>query len=118
MWPANRLLVQVRLSNCVVSVVDANGDAIDVNASGTIRNITSDEVITNADGDMFINGPNVASVRATRDGSGDGRVYSILYDVFDDFGNSATGLCRLQVPRSLRLVAIDSGVHECVGSGC
>ena len=39
-------------------------------------------------------------------------------DVFDQSGNSTEGLCRIQVPRTPGLPAIDSGTQECVGPGC
>jgi hypothetical protein len=117
-WPPSRQVIPVRLSDCVVSAADGDGNTIEVDASGTIHRITSDELTTDSDGDMFIVGPSSAGVRAVRDGSTDGRVYSIHYVVSDHSGMSAEGVCRLQVPRNSTLVAVDSGVAACIGVGC
>ncbi len=116
--PPDRKFHSLDLSECVLKVVDASGNSIDVNVFGTIYRITSDEVYTLPDGDMTIVGSSAATLLAARAGSGDGRVYSILYRVSDTQGNTTAAICRVQVPLNPKTPAIDSGVHECIGSGC
>jgi hypothetical protein len=86
-WPPNHKLVSVSLAGAT----DPDGDAVTL----TITGVTSDE----AGGD-FVLGPasNQARLRAERDPGGDGRVYSIGYEVTDAIGARCTGTATVSVP--------------------
>jgi hypothetical protein len=128
LWPPNHGYHAFHLSDCVTSVKDACGGALDINAKGQITRITSDEVedgVGNGDGktcfDAKIDSATSASLRAEREGTADGRVYTIYFRVYDDAQNFAEASCQAQVvhdqsPSSA--VAVDSGCAFCTGSGC
>jgi hypothetical protein len=131
-WPPNHSYQSFSLSDCVKSVTDACGGALDINAKGQITRITSDEVEdaggdkgNNGDGktclDAKITSATTASLRAERQGTSDGRVYTIYFKVFDDAKNVAEASCQAQVVHDqspANAVAIDSGCAYCTGSGC
>lgn len=116
--PPNGKLQSLTLSDLVDAAFDADGNPIDVDAAGVIWRITSDENPKSDGGDMVIVSPSEFELRAERDGSGDGRVYSIQFVVFDQWGNTTPVSCRVQVPHDPKSNATDSGVHDCVGPGC
>lgn len=105
-----------------------NVSALDINAKGQITRITSDEVedgVGNGDGktclDAVINSATSASLRAEREGTADGRVYTIYFRVYDDAQNYTEASCQAQVVHDqspANAVAIDSGCAFCTGSGC
>jgi hypothetical protein len=69
--------------------------------------------------DMIITGDTTALLRAERDGNGDGRVYTIHFDVSDRDGNVSSAACRVNVPHDQgHAGAADSGPAFYVGSGC
>ena len=87
----------------------------------TIVRVTSDELGTHGSKgkDMVIVNPHAVQLRAERDGSGDGRVYTIFADVTDDDGNTTDVACKVQVPHDQSgEPAVDSGAVPCVGKGC
>jgi hypothetical protein len=68
---------------------------------------------------MVIVDGQAVQLRAERDGSGDGRVYTIFADVTDDDGNTTEVACKVQVPHDQSgAPAVDSGAVSCVGQGC
>ena len=67
-------------------------------SSVQITNVSSDELLNatgkgsgNTVGDINITGLKTVDLREERDGTGDGRVYTINYNVTDYSGNTATG---------------------------
>jgi hypothetical protein len=112
----------------VTHVTDGCGGALDINAKGQITRITSDEVedgVGNGDGktcfDATIDSATSASLRAEREGTADGRVYTIYFKVYDDAQNFAEASCQAQVVHDqspASAVAVDSGCAFCTGSGC
>jgi hypothetical protein len=118
LWPANDNWRLLKLSDLVLSAVDADGHAIDVDVFGQLVTITSDEPATDPADDMAISSPATAAVRAKRDGAADGRVYTFRFLIFDQSGNATAAASRAQVPRAPKKPAIDSGPHACVGPGC
>ena len=127
-WPPNHAYKTFKLADCVTSVTDACGGALDINAKGQITRITSDEVEDgqgNGDGstclDVKITGATTASLRAEREGTSDGRVYTIYFKVVDDAQNYTEASCQAQVVHDqspANAVATDSGCAFCTGSGC
>jgi len=59
-----------------------------------------------------------AQLRAERDGSADGRVYTITFKVVDSFGNFSTATTQVTVRKNPGVPAVDSGVHYTVNSVC
>jgi len=94
LWPPNR---KYRDVEATVSVTDA-----DPNATVTLLSVTSNEPDSVNSGDR----PNDIVVvddlnfrlRAERLGSGDGRVYTITYEVTDECGNSTIAAATVNVP--------------------
>jgi hypothetical protein len=111
LWPPNHHLVPLTLSGAT----DPDGDVLTVRATG----ITQDEDVDAAgDGsttpDAEIGPPTplgragAASVRAERDGAGDGRVYQVTW-VVSDGALTCTVTTSVTVPRSAGLPAVDTG---------
>jgi hypothetical protein len=102
------------LADCVNSATDRCGNALSINAIGSIYKITSDE--TNSGyAESQIDSSNAFEVRRERLGGGDGRVYTIYFTATDGDG-STQGQCKIQVEHDAGWIATDSGVHDCVGS--
>gem|GEM_PF-930337 len=100
LWPANHKYREFKLSDLVVSVDDACGGLLDVDAVGTIVSIYSDEpedAKGNGDGettdDIVILGASSFKVRSERAGGGNGRVYGVTFEVVDAAGNVSVGTC-------------------------
>ena len=115
-----------QLSDCAAPATDACGKPLPLEKYGRILRVTSDEVEDangNGDGrtcdDMVIVSPTSVKLRAEREGTGDGRVYTLHYVVTNDAGVSTQSSCRVHVPHDQSgRGAVDSGVKFCVGQGC
>ena len=121
--PADHTITAVSLSDCVRVHDQCDGD-LDANAAGTIIRVTSDEVDNdggdaNTCDDIQLQGPATVGLRAERTGSGDGRVYTIVYELHDQSGNTTQGTVKVEVPHDNgHIPAIDSGAVYCVGANC
>jgi hypothetical protein len=86
-----------------------------------ITRVTSDEPVLgggsgNTEPDIVIVDARTVQVRAERDGTSDGRVYTIFARVSDDDGNMTPFACMIQVPHDQSgEPAVDSGAAYCVG---
>ena len=67
--------------------------------------------------DAIITGPSTVQLRAERNGDGDGRVYTIFFNVADTSGNTTEARCKVEV-RHDHDPAVDSGPAFCTGQGC
>ncbi|WP_257456372.1 FG-GAP-like repeat-containing protein [Archangium lipolyticum] len=116
----------IKLSQCAAPAKDACGNPLPLDRYGRILRITSDEVEDangNGDGrtcnDMVIVNNTSMQLRAEREGTGDGRVYTVHYVVKNDAGLSTESTCRIYVPHDQSgRGAVDSGAKFCVGTGC
>ncbi|AKJ04986.1 VCBS repeat protein [Archangium gephyra] len=114
------------LSECAAPATDACGKPLPLEKYGRILRVSSDEVEDdngNGDGrtcdDMVILSPTSVKLRSEREGTGDGRVYTLHYVVTNDAGVSTQSSCRVYVPHDQSgRGAVDSGVKFCVGEGC
>lgn len=88
-WPPNQSMVDVTVTAEVIDNVDATPTV-------QIYSITCDEAI--APGDAVITGPLTAQLRADREGGGNGRVYTLHIEAFDDAGNRSVSTVTVTVP--------------------
>lgn len=119
LWPPNHSYHTITVGNLVTSATSCDG-TVNLN-SVIIDHVTSDEVENgNGDGNTLndiVIACNRKSVqlRAERDGSGDGRVYTIYFKVTDGSGHSTTVAATVTVPKSQNgTSAVDSGPHYAV----
>jgi predicted extracellular nuclease len=97
LWPPNHKYVTVEAT---VAVTDADPDA-----TVTLLSVTSNEPDNGlGDGDrpndIVIVDPNTFKLRAERSGIGEGRIYTITYEVVDACGNSTVASAAVTVPHS------------------
>jgi choice-of-anchor A domain-containing protein len=127
LWPPNHKYVDIALSDCAGPAHDSCGGTLPVDQYGTILGVSSDEVEdANGNGDghtcedivISADGKSV-KVRAEREGTGDGRVYSVRYAINAPDG-TIQSTCHVYVPHDMsdNHPVVDSGVHYCVGQGC
>ncbi|HST51887.1 MAG TPA: Ig-like domain-containing protein [Pyrinomonadaceae bacterium] len=119
--PPNHSYHTFTIANFVASVSDHCDASVDIN-DVVISQVTSDEADTgggsgNTTHDIVI-APDCKSVqlRSERDGTGDGRVYTITLKVRDSGGNVTTATRQVFVPKGSG-PAVDSGAHYTV-NGC
>jgi len=127
LWPANHKMQTFELSDCVAGAVDAcTGQPIDINTNGRIVRVTSDEP-QDAEGDgdgqtcgdAQITTPTSVQLRRERSGSGNGRVYTIHFEVSNPRGGVTSGTCQVGVPHSADSAApVAEAPRFCVGAGC
>lgn len=101
LWPPNHKYHTFRLSDC--DVRDLCEEDLDVNEAGAILWAYSDEPENargdgNTRNDIVIIDDSTFKVRAERRGSGNGRVYGVMFEISDSAGNLAELLCRVGVP--------------------
>lgn len=119
LWPPNHNYHPVNVTDLVASASSCDG-SVNIN-SVVIDKVTSDEAENgNGDGNTsndIVIACNRKSVqlRSERDGSGDGRVYTIYFKVTDGLGHSTTVTAKVTVPKNQNgSAAVDSGPHYTV----
>jgi uncharacterized repeat protein (TIGR01451 family) len=108
LWPPNHKYVEVE----IIGIVNPEGDPLII----TIDAITQDEAVNGkGDGNTFPDGLGVgtttASVRAERQGNGNGRVYEISFSATNAVGSACSGSVQVCVPHDKRVG------NECVDDG-
>jgi hypothetical protein len=110
LWPPNHKYVDIE----IMGVTDPDGDPVTI----TIDAITQDEEVNakgKGDGNTAPDGTGIgtdtASVRAERQGKGNGRVYEISFTAVDDKGAECSGAVQVCVPHDQR------PGHVCVDDG-
>ena len=110
LWPPNHKMHDITPYDCL----DIR-DACDADVEAWFTWASSDEPVNaNGDGntepDIVALGCGGVSLRAERQGGGDGRVYTLGWMAADDAGNTAEGTCQVVVPHDQSgRDAIDSG---------
>jgi large repetitive protein len=123
LWPPNHQYVNFTIGNFVANASDACDPTVDIN-DVVIAKITSDETENgNGDGNtlqdiVIANDCKSFKLRSERNGSGDGRVYTITFLVRDTAGNTTTATAKVIVPKNNNGGAIDNGPHYTVTSNC
>jgi len=118
LWPPNHAYHTISVTDLVASASSCDG-TVNIN-SVVIDSVTSDEVENgNGDGNTLNDiviacNRKAVNLRAERNGSSDGRVYSITFKVTDSFGNSSTAVATVTVPKNPNTPAVNSGVHYVV----
>ncbi|RZN42782.1 MAG: DUF11 domain-containing protein [Methanosarcinales archaeon] len=118
LWPPNHKYRTIEIAECcVISVTDICDAGVDID-DVVITSVSSDEpenVQGEGDGntvdDIVIVDSQTVELRAERQGDGNGRVYTVNFEVTDDSGNTETGLCTVWVPhdQDSGATAIDDG---------
>ncbi|PKP60125.1 MAG: hypothetical protein CVT89_00445 [Candidatus Altiarchaeales archaeon HGW-Altiarchaeales-2] len=103
LWPANHKYNTIKISDCVIAVTDICDAGVGVE-DVVITSVSSDEpedVKGEGDGntlnDIVIVDPQTVNLRAERQGDGNGRIYTLNFNVTDASGNTATGKCKVSV---------------------
>jgi hypothetical protein len=103
LWPPNHKYHIIKISDCVTSVTDNGDPDVDIDDI-IITSVSSDEpedVKGNGDGQTFddiaIVDAQTMKLRSERQGAGNGRVYTINFEVTDLSGNIANGSCKVWV---------------------
>jgi|GEM_PF-2105529 len=104
LWPPNHKYHTITIADCVESVSDICDVSVTI-SDIVIERVSSDEpedVRGNGDGktmdDIVIVNSQKVELRAERQGKGNGRVYTIHFQVTDASGNTQTGFCKVCVP--------------------
>jgi probable HAF family extracellular repeat protein len=92
LWPPNSKMVDVQVS---VSATDN----VDPSPRCAISGVSSSE--PTQEGDMVVTGGLSLQLRAERDGTGPGRVYSVSVTCSDSSGNQATAVVSVRVPHDI-----------------
>ncbi len=114
LWPPNHSFYTIAAATCAGATDDCDS-ALSVHFTSA----TSDEPEdAKGDGshqpDILFEGPATVSLRAERQGSGNGRVYTLGFRAIDRSGNAAEGTCEVVVPhdRSGRQAVADAPVYR------
>lgn len=125
LWPPNHQYETINVSQLVAGASDNCGG--DLTASVVIAQVSSDEpedAPGGGDGNTLndiVIAPDCQSLqlRAERQGSGNGRVYTITFKVTDAAGNVATATAKVTIPKNQNgAAAIDDGPSYTVIGGC
>jgi hypothetical protein len=122
LWSPNHKYSTFELEDLVTGVYD---NCSELNISDVkIVKVTSDEpedMYGNGDGKTFedmIIADDCMSVqlRSEREGTGNGRVYTVYLELTDNIGNIVTSVCFVNVPHDMNSIAVDDGfVYEVLG---
>jgi hypothetical protein len=123
LWPPNHSYHTVNIADCVTAVSDNCDSGLSIN-DVVISQVTSDEPDNGPDDGNTTNDIIIAAdcmsvnLRAERQGTGNGRIYTITFQVTDSGGNTGTATCKVIVPVNKKGGAIDDGPANTVTSNC
>ena len=124
LWPPNHKYATVRVTDLVASAGDNCDPGVGI-GSVRIARVTSDEPNNSGGSGNTTNDIVIATdcklvqLRAERMGNGNGRVYTITFEVTDASGNVSTATAKVTVPHSQNgSPALDDGPAHTVLSGC
>lgn len=116
----------VTLADCAQAATDNCGGTMDLQQSATLIRVESDETedallslnLFKCDDIKLAADRKSAQLRAESSLIGNGRVYTMVYEVKDASGNATTGTCKVKVPSLQGLISIGVGPAYCQGTGC
>ena len=116
----------VTLADCAQAATDNCGGTMNLQQSATILRVESDETedalvslnLFKCDDIKLAADRKSAQLRAESSLLGNGRVYTMVYEVKDASGNATTGTCKVKVPSLQGLISIGVGPAYCQGTGC
>jgi len=123
LWPPNHGYRTINIADCVTAVSDNCDSGLSIN-DVVISQVTSDEPDNGPDDGNTTNDLVIAAdcksvnLRAERQETGNGRVYTITFQVTDSAGNTGTATCKVIVPVSHNDGAVDDGPANTVTSNC
>jgi hypothetical protein len=124
LWPPNHNYVTFNVTDLVTGASD-NCDGSVGTGSVKITKVTSDELENSLGDGNTLNDIVIAAdcqsvqLRSERVGRGNGRVYTITFEVTDASGNVATATAKVTVPKSQNgSPAVDDGPSYTVLSSC
>jgi hypothetical protein len=124
LWPPNHKYVTFNVTDLVTGASD-NCDGSVGTGSVQITKVTSDELENGSGDGNTLNDIVIAAdcqsvqLRSERVGEGNGRVYTITFEVTDASGNVATATAKVTVPKSQNgSPAVDDGPSYTVLSSC
>jgi cysteine-rich repeat protein len=97
LWPVDQKYRTLRLEDCITVYDRCSGGLTQTGATGGITCVSSDEPKGSEPDVLFVDATTV-KVRVDRQEQGDGRVYSLHFEVRDAAGNVTRGLCPVGVP--------------------
>jgi hypothetical protein len=104
LWPPNHKYRKITIGDCLESASDVCDGSVDL-SDVKVAYVSSDELENaigvgdgNTEDDIVIECPNTVYVRSERQGTSNGRVYTIHYEVADASGNVGTVACTVGVP--------------------
>jgi hypothetical protein len=103
MWPPNHDYMSFTLADCIDKIWDDCDGSLEPDVNGRIVSIYSDEPEnSNGDGnttvDIVIDHDTAFRLRSERLGGGNGRVYGIAFEVWDEAGNITAETCFITAP--------------------
>lgn len=109
LWPADQRYRTLRLEDCIMVHDPCSGGLSQTGASASISCVSSDEARSGAGPDIVFVDATTVKVRADRLSTGDGRVYTLHFEVRDAAGNVTRGVCPVGVPLERGASVHDSG---------
>ncbi|QRK11797.1 HYR domain-containing protein [Archangium violaceum] len=98
-WPADQRYQTVRLEDCILVRDVCDGGLRPNGVAASVSCVSSDEPRSStAEPDVIFVDATTVKVRADRSAHGDGRVYSLHFEVRDTAGNVTRGVCPVGVP--------------------
>ncbi|WPB76545.1 HYR domain-containing protein [Archangium violaceum] len=98
LWPVDQQYRTIRLEDCIVVHDQCSGGLTQTGASASISCVSSDEPRGGSEPDVVFVDATTVKVRVDRAATGNGRVYSLHFEVRDTAGNLTRGICPVGVP--------------------
>lgn len=109
LWPVDQRYRVVHLEDCIVVHDQCSGGLTQTGAQAAISCVSSDEAPSGTEPDVVFVDATTVKVRVDRAAEGDGRVYSLAFEVKDPSGNLTRGVCPVGVPLDKTASVTDSG---------
>jgi cysteine-rich repeat protein len=109
LWPADQGYRTIRLEDCIEVHDRCSGGLTHTGSTASISCVSSDEPQSGSEPDIIFLDATTVKVRVDRSAEGNGRVYSLHFEVRDTAGNVTRGVCPVGVPVDRSSPVLDSG---------